>query len=172
MTTCCRSGGAPGPAGGDDGRLVVDAGARSPRRTARGYAETLTGFKWIVRGGPGLVYGYEEALGLLRRPGRRARQGRHRRRRAGVRPRRRAGAAGRALPDRLDELAVAHGVHLTEGLSVPMEPAARDAALAGGCGDAPRRRAGSVRAPGPGRAGAAPPRASGSWSGPRAPSRS
>ena len=27
------------------------------------YAETLTGFKWIVRGGPGLVYGYEEALG-------------------------------------------------------------------------------------------------------------
>ena len=27
------------------------------------YAETLTGFKWIVRAGPGLVYGYEEALG-------------------------------------------------------------------------------------------------------------
>lgn len=27
------------------------------------YTETLTGFKWIARGGPGLVYGYEEALG-------------------------------------------------------------------------------------------------------------
>ena len=27
------------------------------------FAETLTGFKWIVRAGPGLVYGYEEALG-------------------------------------------------------------------------------------------------------------
>ena len=27
------------------------------------YAETLTGFKWIVRGGPGLVFGYEEAIG-------------------------------------------------------------------------------------------------------------
>ncbi|GII82628.1 phosphomannomutase [Sphaerisporangium siamense] len=27
------------------------------------HAETLTGFKWIVRAGDGLVYGYEEALG-------------------------------------------------------------------------------------------------------------
>src|SRR6185312_4212416 len=27
------------------------------------FAETLTGFKWIARAGPGLVYGYEEALG-------------------------------------------------------------------------------------------------------------
>ncbi|TSE02034.1 phospho-sugar mutase [Skermania sp. ID1734] len=27
------------------------------------YAETLTGFKWLVRAGPGLVYAYEEAIG-------------------------------------------------------------------------------------------------------------
>jgi len=33
-----------------------------------GYAETLTGFKWIARV-PGLSYGYEEALGYLVNPG-------------------------------------------------------------------------------------------------------
>ncbi|UBU14522.1 phospho-sugar mutase [Nonomuraea gerenzanensis] len=27
------------------------------------YGETLTGFKWIIKAGPGLVFGYEEALG-------------------------------------------------------------------------------------------------------------
>ncbi|MEO3862168.1 phospho-sugar mutase [Acrocarpospora sp. B8E8] len=27
------------------------------------YRETLTGFKWIMKAGPGLIYGYEEALG-------------------------------------------------------------------------------------------------------------
>ncbi|MEU4542649.1 phospho-sugar mutase [Nonomuraea dietziae] len=27
------------------------------------HTETLTGFKWIMRAGPGLIYGYEEALG-------------------------------------------------------------------------------------------------------------
>ncbi|TQM35075.1 phospho-sugar mutase [Pseudonocardia cypriaca] len=94
------------------------------------YAETLTGFKWIVRGGPGLVYGYEEALGYCVDPD-------------AVRDKDGIAAAvlacdlaaslkatGRGVPDRLDELAVAHGVHLTEGVSLRMEPAARDAAAA------------------------------------------
>jgi phosphomannomutase len=94
------------------------------------YAETLTGFKWIVRGGPGLVYGYEEALGYCVDPD-------------AVRDKDGIAAAvlacdlaaslkaaGRDLPDRLDELAVAHGVHLTEGVSLRMEPPARDAAAA------------------------------------------
>jgi phosphomannomutase len=94
------------------------------------YAETLTGFKWIVRGGPGLVYGYEEALGYCVDPD-------------AVRDKDGIAAAvlacdlaatlkatGRGVPDRLDELAVAHGVHLTEGMSLRMEPAARDAAAA------------------------------------------
>jgi phosphomannomutase len=93
------------------------------------YAETLTGFKWIVRGGPGLVFGYEEALGYCVDPG-------------AVRDKDGIAAAvvaadlaatlkagGRGLLDRLDELAVAHGVHLTEGLSLRMDPAARDAAV-------------------------------------------
>ncbi|HXV92620.1 MAG TPA: phospho-sugar mutase [Pseudonocardia sp.] len=93
------------------------------------YAETLTGFKWIVRGGPGLVYGYEEALGYCVDPG-------------AVRDKDGIAAAvlacdlaaglqvqGRDLLDRLDELAAAHGVHRTEQISLRMAPAARDAAV-------------------------------------------
>ncbi|WP_214407123.1 phospho-sugar mutase [Pseudonocardia lacus] len=94
------------------------------------YAETLTGFKWIVRGGPGLVYGYEEALGYCVDPDT-------------VRDKDGIAAAvlacdlaaglaadGRTIDDRLDELARAHGVHRTEGVSVRLAPAARDAAVA------------------------------------------
>ncbi|MFY2791076.1 phospho-sugar mutase [Rhodococcus sp. MALMAid1271] len=36
--------------------------ALAPARGAR-YARTLTGFKWLVRAGDGLVYAYEEAIG-------------------------------------------------------------------------------------------------------------
>ncbi|OLT31803.1 phosphomannomutase [Rhodococcus sp. CUA-806] len=36
--------------------------ALAPARGAR-YARTLTGFKWLVRAGTGLVYAYEEAIG-------------------------------------------------------------------------------------------------------------
>jgi len=38
-------------------------------------------------------------------------------------------AAGQGLPDRLDALAREHGVHLTAGVSLRMEPAARDAVV-------------------------------------------
>jgi phosphomannomutase len=38
--------------------------ARIASRFGFGYAETLTGFKWISRA-PGLRYGFEEALGYL-----------------------------------------------------------------------------------------------------------
>jgi phosphomannomutase len=38
------------------------------RRHGAAYAETLTGFKWIVRAAPDLVYGYEEALGYAAAP--------------------------------------------------------------------------------------------------------
>jgi phosphomannomutase len=93
------------------------------------FAETLTGFKWIARAGPGLVYGYEEALGYCVDPD-------------AVRDKDGIGAAvlacdlaatlkaaGAGLPDRLDELATAHGVHATAGLPVRMAPADRDAVV-------------------------------------------
>jgi phosphomannomutase len=94
------------------------------------YAETLTGFKWIVRGGPGLVFGYEEAIGYCVDPDAvRDKDGIAAMvlacdLAAGLK------AAGLSLLDRLDALAVAHGVHRTEGVSVRLEPAARDAAVA------------------------------------------
>jgi phosphomannomutase len=84
------------------------------------YAETLTGFKWIARV-PGLVYGYEEALGYCVAP--------HL-----VRDKDGVSAAlltielvaalraeGRTLQDRLDDLAREHGVHATDQLSVRVE---------------------------------------------------
>jgi len=82
-----------------------------------GYAETLTGFKWISRV-EGLRYGYEEALGYCVDP-------------AGVRDKDGVSAAllvaelaaglkadGRTLVDLLDDLAREHGLHATDQLSV------------------------------------------------------
>ncbi|MDH6140721.1 MULTISPECIES: phospho-sugar mutase [Kitasatospora] len=85
-----------------------------------GYAETLTGFKWISRA-DGLRYGYEEALGYCVDP-------------EGVRDKDGITAAllvaelaaglkrdGRTLTDLLDELALTHGLHATDQLSVRVE---------------------------------------------------
>lgn len=81
------------------------------------YEETLTGFKWIARV-EGLRYGYEEALGYCVDPG-------------GVRDKDGITAAllltelaselkseNRTLLDLLDDLAVEHGLHATDQLSV------------------------------------------------------
>lgn len=81
------------------------------------HEETLTGFKWISRV-PGLRFGYEEALGYCCDP-------------AAVRDKDGISAAllvaelaaelradGKGLLDRLDELALAHGVYATDSFSV------------------------------------------------------
>jgi phosphomannomutase len=90
---------------------------------ARGvaYGETLTGFKWIVRAGEDLAYGYEEALGYCVAP-------------ALVRDKDGITAALlvcelaaglraelRTLTDRLDELAAEFGVYATEQVSVRVD---------------------------------------------------
>ncbi|MGL5862952.1 MAG: phospho-sugar mutase, partial [Phycicoccus sp.] len=84
------------------------------------HEETLTGFKWIGRVA-GLRYGYEEALGYCVDPA-------HVRDKDGVTAALLVAelaatleAEGRTLADRLDELAVAHGVHATDAFSVRVD---------------------------------------------------
>ena len=90
---------------------------------ARGvsYAETLTGFKWIVRAAPDLAFGYEEALGYCVAPDLvRDKDGIT----AALLVAELAAAlkaAGRTLSDRLDELAAEFGVYATDQLSVRVD---------------------------------------------------
>ncbi len=85
------------------------------------FAETLTGFKWIVRAGDGagtgLVYGYEEALGVCVQPDLvRDKDGIS----AAVVAAKTVAtlrAAGRDIPAALDDLARRFGLHVTDQLS-------------------------------------------------------
>jgi phosphomannomutase len=120
-------------------RAAVAAGARgavlassivSSRLLARiaaahglAHRTTLTGFKWIARV-PGLVYGYEEALGYCTDPAAvRDKDGISAavRLAALVAERR---AAGSGLAEALDELAVAHGLHATGALGARFDDVA------------------------------------------------
>ncbi|MFI6727511.1 phospho-sugar mutase [Streptomyces sp. R-74717] len=93
---------------------------RIAEKAGLGYEETLTGFKWIARV-DGLRYGYEEALGYCVDP-------------EGVRDKDGITAAllvaelasvlkerGRTLLGLLDDIAVEHGLHATDQLSVRVE---------------------------------------------------
>ncbi|MFH9427022.1 phospho-sugar mutase [Streptomyces sp. NPDC017615] len=93
---------------------------RIAEKAGLGHEETLTGFKWIARV-QGLRYGYEEALGYCVDP-------------EGVRDKDGITAAllvtelaselkesGRTLLDLLDDLALEHGLHATDQLSVRVE---------------------------------------------------
>lgn len=88
------------------------------------YAETLTGFKWIMRAGDDdtpLAYGYEEALGYCVAPG-------HVRDKDGITAAlliaelaAELKAGSRTLIDRLDEIAAEFGVYATDQASVRVD---------------------------------------------------
>ena len=86
-----------------------------------GYAETLTGFKWISRAAPDLVFGYEEALGYAVAPDLvRDKDGIS----AALRVAELAAtvkAAGSSLLARLDELAAEYGRYATDQVSVRVD---------------------------------------------------
>ena len=106
-------------AGGVFANSIVSSRLLSRIAGAAGYAheETLTGFKWISRV-PGLVYGYEEAIGYCVAPGLvRDKDGIS----AAVLIAELAAAAkdaGRTIFDTLDELYLVHGLHASEQLSI------------------------------------------------------
>jgi phosphomannomutase len=99
---------------------IVSSSMLSEIAAAHGarYAETLTGFKWLARAGDGLIYAYEEALGLCVNPD-------FVRDKDGIAAAVLASdfaatlrATGRSLLDVLDDLAARHGVYLTDQLSL------------------------------------------------------
>ncbi|WP_280274691.1 phospho-sugar mutase [Nocardia wallacei] len=107
---------------------IVSSRLLSKLAAARGarYAETLTGFKWLARAGDGLVYAYEEAIGHCVDP-------------ATVRDKdgisaavaaadllTRLRAAGRTLPEVLDDYALEFGLHA--GAQVALRLADQEAA--------------------------------------------
>ena len=91
------------------------------QRHGVGYAETLTGFKWITRAAPDLVYGYEEALGYAVAPN-------LVRDKDGISASLLAAALaaqlkvhGSSLTQRLDEIAAEYGRHATDQISIRVD---------------------------------------------------
>jgi phosphomannomutase len=76
---------------------------------------TLTGFKWVARAGgdDALIYGYEQALGYTVRPDLVADKDGISAALLALQLATEEAAHGRTLSDRLDDLALAHGVHVT-----------------------------------------------------------
>jgi phosphomannomutase len=95
---------------------------------------TLTGFKWIARAGGAdgaLAYGYEQALGYAVRPDLVADKDGISAALLVLQVAAGLAGAGRTLADRLDDLALAHGVHVTRERTLRAEGAAGLARLAG-----------------------------------------
>jgi phosphomannomutase len=109
--------------GGTYATTIVSSSLLRAMCAARGvpYAETLTGFKWIMRAAGNLAYGYEEALGYSVAP-------------ELVRDKDGVSAAllvaelaarlkadGHTLTDRLDDLAREFGLHATDQYAVRVD---------------------------------------------------
>jgi phosphomannomutase len=105
-------------------RLAQSAGVRC--------VTTLTGFKWIARaGGDGtLVYGYEQALGYAVRPDLVADKDGISAALLVLRLAADLAREGRTVADRLDDLALAHGLHVTRERTLRADGAAGIARLA------------------------------------------
>lgn len=131
------------------GQLAVDRGGRPPvvattvvsgsllRRLAQAAGvrcvTTLTGFKWIARAGGAdgaLVYGYEQALGYAVRPDLVADKDGITAALLAVQFAAELAGQGRTLTGRLDDLALAHGLHVTRERALRAEGAAGLARLA------------------------------------------
>ena len=100
-------------------RLAQSAGVRC--------VSTLTGFKWIARaGGPdaALIYGYEQALGYAVRPHLVADKDGISAALLVLQLATAEAQQGRTLLDRLDDLALAHGLHLTRQRTLRADGAA------------------------------------------------
>lgn len=117
------------------GEIATSAGLR--------HAQTLTGFKWISRV-DGLVFGYEEALGYCVDPA-------HVRDKDGISAALTVAglaaslkAQGRTLVDALDDLARAHGLHLTDQVSARFADLADIAATVQRLREAPPQRIAGV----------------------------
>ncbi|NLG56727.1 MAG: phospho-sugar mutase, partial [Rhodococcus sp.] len=98
-------------------------------------ARTLTGFKWLTRAGDGLIYAYEEAIGMCVDP-------EHVRDKDGIGAavmcadlavalggRSNASVGGRTFLDQLDALAVEFGVHAVDQVSLRVDDLADIAAM-------------------------------------------
>lgn len=91
------------------GRMAAAAGVE--------HRETLTGFKWITRQ-PGIIYGYEEALGYCIQPQTVRDKDGISAAVAVARLAQQAATLGRSLADELASLAVEHGLFTTDQLSI------------------------------------------------------
>ena len=106
-------------------RLAQSAGVRC--------VTTLTGFKWIARAGGDdgtLVYGYEQALGYAVRPDLVADKDGISAALLVLRLAADLAREGRTVADRLDDLALAHGLHVTRERTLRADGAAGIARLA------------------------------------------